>query len=94
MGFRHHFLYTSSGPSVGQWWLAHGAGGRLIAGQVRIDDKGDTVGRLHPGEVIELTIPNGTKLPLLLERLHAKLAADHLEAVPVGQLMRDAGSSV
>jgi hypothetical protein len=31
---------------------------------------------------------------LLLERLHAKLAADHLEAVPVGQLMRDAGSSV
>ncbi len=50
-----HFLYTSSGPSVGQWWLAHGAGGRLIAGAVRLDDHGDTVGHLHPGEVIELT---------------------------------------
>jgi len=52
-GSSHHFLYTSSGPSVGQWWLAHGAGGRLIAGAVRLDDHGDTVGRLHAGEVID-----------------------------------------
>src|SRR5207237_7458408 len=35
MGFAHHFLYASNGPSVGQWWLAHGAGGRLIAGAVK-----------------------------------------------------------
>ena len=39
MGFGHHFLYASSGPSVGQWWLAHGAGGRLIAGAVELDDQ-------------------------------------------------------
>ena len=36
LGFDHHFLYASSGPSVGQWWMAHGAGGRLVAGAVHV----------------------------------------------------------
>jgi hypothetical protein len=94
MGFAHHFLYTSSGPSVGQWWLAHGAGGRLIAGAVRLDDHGDSVGHLHPGEVIELTISNVKDAVPLLESLRSKLAVDHLSAVPVGRLMRDAGLPV
>jgi hypothetical protein len=31
---------------------------------------------------------------VLLARLRAELAADHLQAVPVGRLMRDAGASV
>jgi UDP-glucose 4-epimerase len=92
-GAGHHFLYTSSGPSVGQWWLAHGAGGRLIAGAVRLDDHGDTVGRLHAGEVIELTLSNLGAAGPLLQNLRLALAADHLSAVPVGQLMRDAGTT-
>jgi hypothetical protein len=92
-GLGRHFLYTSSGPSIGQWWLAHGAGGRLIAGAVRLDDHGDTVGHLHPGEVIELTVANAGQAGPLLQNLRAALAADHLTAVPVGQLMRDAGTS-
>ena len=56
MGFDHHFLYTSSGPSVGQWWLAHRAGGRLIAGAVHVYDHDDPVGHLRAGEVIELSV--------------------------------------
>jgi UDP-glucose 4-epimerase len=94
MGFGHHFLYASNGPSVGQWWLAHGAGGRLIAGAVRIDDSGESLGRLHAGEVIELTFSSASNPLPLLEKLHSHLQAAHLTAVPVGRLMRDAGSSV
>jgi UDP-glucose 4-epimerase len=94
MGFSHHFLYASNGPSVGQWWLAHGAGGRLIAGAVRVDDNGDSLGKLHAGEVIELTISGSQDSLPLLEKLRSQLAADHLAAVPVGRLMRDAGATV
>ncbi|MHB8657784.1 MAG: NAD-dependent epimerase/dehydratase family protein [Solirubrobacteraceae bacterium] len=94
MGFGRRFLYASSGPSVGQWWLAHGAGGRLIAGAVRIDDREDTLGRIHAGEVIELAMPQAAQMLPLLQRLHSALRARHLSAVPVGRLIRDAGASV
>jgi hypothetical protein len=94
MGFGRHFLYASNGPSVGQWWLAHGAGGRLIAGAVRIDDSGDSLGRLHAGEVIELRISESQDSLPLLEKLRSQLAANHMSAVPVGRLMRDAGARV
>ena len=94
MGFSHHFLYSSSGPSVGQWWLAHRAGGRLIAGAVHVDDIGDSLGRLHAGEVIELTVKRAQDLLPLLEKLRSALAAGQLSAVPVGQLMHDAGATV
>ncbi len=94
MGIERHFLYASNGPSVGQWWLAHGAGGHLIAGAVRVDDNDDSLGRLHAGEVVELTMASSTDVPALLDKLHAELLADHLEAVPVGRLMHDAGAAV
>jgi hypothetical protein len=94
MGFGRHFLYSSNGPSVGQWWLAHGAGGRLIAGAVHLDDSGDSLGPLHAGEVIELNISASRDSLPLLEKLRSQLKADHLSAVPVGQLMHDAGATV
>jgi hypothetical protein len=94
MGFGHHFLYASNGPSVGQWWLAHGAGGRLIAGAVRLDDNDDNIGALRPGEVVEVALTSTTDGTLLLRRLRDKLRAQHLLAVPVGRLMRDAGAPV
>jgi hypothetical protein len=93
MGVGHHFLYASNGPSVGQWWLAHGAGGRLIAGAVRLNDGDDSVGRLHAGEVIQLSVSDINRALPLLAKLHAALAADHLQAVPVARLVRDAGAS-
>ncbi len=94
MGFRRHFLYASNGPSVGQWWLAHGAGGHLIAGAVRLRDRDDSVGPLHSGEVIEVTPLSSAYVGVLVQRLENALAADHLVAVPVGRLMRDAGAHV
>lgn len=94
MGFTHHFLYASNGPSVGQWWLAHGAGGRLIAGAVRVDDNRESLGRLHAGEVVELTISASQDSLPLLEKLRGQIEADHLAAVPVGRLLHDAGATV
>jgi hypothetical protein len=91
LGDQHHFLYASSGPSVGQWLFAHGAGGRLVAGAVRLTDHDDSLGRLHPGEVVEVTVTKAAALPTMLDKLSAELAADHLGAVSVGRLMRDAG---
>ena len=34
IGYQRHFLYASSGPSIGQWLVANGAGGKLVAGAV------------------------------------------------------------
>ncbi len=90
----HHFMYASSGPSIGQWWLAHHAGGRLVAGAVKLRDGHNTLGRLHPGEVVEITVTNGTDVVGLIDKLRGQLAAQHLVPVPVGRLMRDAGVSV
>jgi hypothetical protein len=94
MGFGRHFLYASSGPSVGQWWLAHGAGGHLIAGAVRLDDGDDIVGTLHPGELVQVSLTQTSDVATIVQRLQDALRADRLAAVPVGRLMRDAGASV
>jgi UDP-glucose 4-epimerase len=94
LGYGHHFLYASSGPSVGQWWMAHGAGGRLVAGAVRLQDRDDSVGHLRPGEVVELECRSSKQITMLVGKLDRGLVTFHLRAVPVGQLIRDAGSSV
>jgi hypothetical protein len=94
MGFSRHFLYASSGPSVGQWWLAHRAGGRLIAGAVRIYDGGDPLGHLRAGEVIELPVAHSADVQPLLQTLSTALSAAGLRAVTVGRLMHDAGTAV
>jgi hypothetical protein len=91
IGHRHHFLYSSSGPSVGQWLVAHGAGGRLVAGAVKLDDRHDPLGRLRAGEVIEVAVSSPAQLQSLMAKLLPELSADHLTAVSVGRLMRDAG---
>ena len=93
-GYSRPFLYASSGPSLGQWLIAHGAGGRLVAGAVRLSDPQDPLGQLRPGEVIEVTITNEAQLMPLLDKLMFGLRAHHLAAVSVGRLMHDAGSSV
>ena len=92
MGHGHTFLYASSGPSLGQWLFAHGVGGRLVAGAVRIQDGDDPLGRLHPGEVVQVTIGSPAQLQSLLGKLILGLRSDHLSAVSVGRLMYDARS--
>jgi hypothetical protein len=94
LGFRpHHFVYASSGPSVGQWWLAHHAGGRLVAGAVLLDDRDDR-GKLHAGEVVEVRISNSGQAATLVARLTRELRVNHLRGVAVGRLMHDGGVSV
>jgi len=88
----HHFVYASSGPSIGQWWLAHNSGGRLVAGAVRLNDRDDHV-RLRPGEVVEMSVANASDAATLIDTLRGELAAQHLSAVPVSRLMHDAGVS-
>jgi hypothetical protein len=61
---------------------------------VRLHDLDDRVGNLHAGEVIELTLTNPRRLPALVGKLERRLVNEHLQAVPLGQLMRDAGSTV
>jgi hypothetical protein len=85
-----HFLYASSGPSLGQWLVAHGAGGKLVAGAVRLQDADDPLGFLHPGEVVEVSVGSADGILPLLDKLLAGLRMEHLAAVPVGRLMRDA----
>ena len=94
MGYHHHFLYASSGSSVGQWWLAHGVGGRLVAGAVHLNDRDDALGTLRAGEVVEVSASSPSKVAPLLDRLAAELRSQHLAAVPVGRLIHDAGSTV
>ncbi len=93
-GYHHPFLYASSGPSLGQWLIAHGAGGRLVAGEVRLSDSQDPLGQLRPGEVIEVTITDPAQLLPMLDKLVSGLRSHHLAAVSVGRLMHDAGASV
>jgi Glycosyl transferases group 1 len=93
-GQHHDFLYASSGPSVGQWLVAHGDGGRLIGGQVKLTKPSDAVGRLHAGEVVEITVTNISQLQPMLTKLYAALRADHLRGVSVGRLLRDAGFTI
>jgi hypothetical protein len=90
----HHFMYASSGPSIGQWWIAHHAGGRLVAGAVKLDDKDDKLGSLRPGEVVEISVRNATDAAALIDKLRSQLVAQHLSPVSIGRLMRDAGVSV
>jgi UDP-glucose 4-epimerase len=94
MGRDHHFLYASSGPSIGQWLFAHGAGGRLVAGAVRLHDSDDSLGSLRAGEVIEVSPTSASQLQPLISKLIDGLHDDHLAAVSVGRLIRDSGSSV
>ena len=91
LGDTHHFLYASSGPSLGQWLVAHGAGGLLVAGAVRLQDSDDSLGSLHPGEVVEFSVGSAGQLATLIGKLVDGLHEDHLAAVPVGRLIHDAG---
>jgi UDP-N-acetylglucosamine:LPS N-acetylglucosamine transferase len=93
-GWGSHFLYASSGPSLGQWLFAHSAGGKLVGGAVRLTDADDRVQRLHSGEVIELHADSVSELVRQMQALDAQLLRHHLRPVPVGQLLKGSGQQV
>jgi UDP-glucose 4-epimerase len=94
LGWGRHFLYASSGPSLGQWLFAHGVGGRLIAGAIRVDDRGDPFGHVHAGEVVELQVTSLRMALHELQALRGRLDQEHLQAVSVGRLLHDSGTPV
>ena len=74
--------------------MAHGAGGRLVAGAIHLRHLDDPMGNVHAGEVIEVTVTGSQQVPALVNKLDRRLHTEHLSAVPVGQLLRDAGATV
>jgi hypothetical protein len=94
LGWGRRFLYASSGPSLAQWLFAHGDGGRLVAGAVRITATSGPVRKLHPGEVVEIRVQSVTVAERQIRWLSRELRRDHLEGVPVRQLLRDSGVAV
>ncbi len=91
---QHDFIYASSGPSIGQWVLAHGAGGRLVGGALRLAHSRDVIGRLRTGEVIEINASTASDVLRIMNRLCPLLQSEHLHAVSLGRLLHDAGVNV
>jgi hypothetical protein len=95
LGFHHgHFMYASSGPSLGQYWQASHAGGRLVGGAIHLTDPADAIGVLRTGEFIEVNTTNMQSVLAILSHLCQQLHAEHLRAVSLARLMRDAGAPV
>jgi hypothetical protein len=94
LGNTRPFLYTSSGPSLGQWLFAHNIGGLLVAGAIKLPGSAHALGRLHAGDVIELRVTNVGSAVSELRVISAQLRARDLHAVPVAQLMTDSGQPI
>jgi UDP-glucose 4-epimerase len=94
LGWGHHFIYTSTGPSIAQWLIAHRAGGRLVAGKVHLTKSDQLPASLHAGEVVELRITDVAVARRELRALERDLRDRHLDAVTVGTLLKDSGTSV
>ena len=102
LGFRghHHFLYASTGPSLGQWLFAHGTGGRLVAGALQVGGAGwhgwshTDLQHLHAGAVIAVRFSSVTGARHELALIAAALRRHHLRAVPVSKLLQDSGTPV
>jgi hypothetical protein len=92
LGWGHHFLYASSGPSLGQWLFAHADGGRLIAGAIRITPGAIPPRHLRAGDVIELRVEKVSTTLRQLRQLNQELDRAHLAAVPVSRLLHDSGT--
>lgn len=94
LGSGRHFVYASNGSSLAQYILAHSAGGRLVAGAVRISHVNQIPSKLKLGEVVEIrpsTIKSQlAQLSVLSEQLHDQ----GLNGVPITTLFKDAGQSV
>jgi hypothetical protein len=61
---------------------------------VQLDDGDDVLGKVRAGQVIELNVQHATDALPLLRKLRDDLNSQGLRAVPVAQLLRDAGASV
>ena len=90
----HHFLYTSSGPSIAQWLLATGAGGTFVEGKVKLNKAGEPLPRsVRKGEIIEVKIKNPAACRREVIELARELHRHHLDAVPLHTLAHNAANN-
>ncbi len=89
LGLRHHFLYTSSGPSLAQWLLGRSTGGAFVEGKVRLSRPGQLPRSLYRGEIVEVRIGNASQTRRELLKLAHELRREHLYAVPVQTLQKN-----
>jgi hypothetical protein len=86
-GWGHHFLYTSSGPSLAQALLGDSTGGKLVAGHVKLSKPGQMPRSFSKGEFIEIKIKNTAAAERELIELIRALHRHHLNPAPVGKLV-------
>jgi UDP-glucose 4-epimerase len=91
-GWGHHFLYTSSGPSLLQVLLGNGAGGTFVEGKVKIGKAGELPRSLKKGEIIEIKIKRLPAIRRELIELEHELRQRHLHGVPLAPLVNSSPS--
>jgi UDP-glucose 4-epimerase len=94
LGHHGQFIYASSGPSIGQYWQASHAGGRLVGGAIRLSEPRDSIGIIRNGEFVEVSSAKASTAVAILAHLCHQLRSEHLHAVSLARLMRDAGVKV
>ena len=87
-----NFLYEPDHDfSIGQYLLAHAAGGSPVRGAAQVNP-GDQVGDLHRGEIVEMSAnPASPAWPSTLDSLGRRLARGGLTGVTVSELVDSGG---
>lgn len=93
-GWGHHFLFTTSGPSIAQVLLATGAGGTFVEGKVKLSKAGEVPPSIRKGEIVEITIKNPAAARREVIKLAHELRSHHLQAVPLHTLAKNSASNL
>jgi nucleoside-diphosphate-sugar epimerase/UDP-N-acetylglucosamine:LPS N-acetylglucosamine transferase len=92
LGLGRNFLYEPDNDfSIGQYLLAHAAGGSPVRGATQVDP-GDQVGNVRRGEIVEMSSNIGSPAwASTLDSLDRRLASGGLRGVPVSELVGSGG---
>ena len=81
MGFGRHFLYASSGPSVGQWLVATAPAGASSPARSGSTIAATAIGALHAGRGGRAQLTRRSEVrPLLEELVASRCSVQHLQA--------------
>ena len=74
--------------------LANGAGGKFVAGKVKLNKAGELPRSFRKGEFIEVKIKNPAACRREVIELVHELHLHHLDVVPLDPLVKDSATSV